>query len=94
MDYGLDYSKAKGHFSKSTGMAGSNSRKDSGSYAMLPAESVSSNLSRRIDGGWCRIDRVGRDRWSGAERGSAMARTSELAGVVGSRPMGYGFARE
>ena len=54
---------------------------------MLPAESVSSNLSHRIDDGRCRIDREGRGHRSGAERGGTMAGTSELTGVVESKPM-------
>ena len=61
---------------------------------MWPAESVSSNLSPRIDDRWSRIDREGRGHQSGTERGGAMAGTSELADVVGSRPMGYDFTRE
>ena len=93
MNCGLDYSKAGGLLKKRRD-GGSNFKNDRGSYAMLPAESVSSNLSHRIDDERCRIDREGRGRRISAKRGDTMAETSELAGVVGSRPMGYGFTRE
>ena len=59
MNCGLDYSKAGGLLKKRRD-GGSNFKNDRGSYAMLPAESVSPNLSRRINDGWCRIDREGR----------------------------------
>ena len=94
MDCGLDYSKAEGLFSKSVGTVGSILENFWGSFAKRSAKSVSTDLSRRIDDGRCRIDREGRGHRSGAERGGTMAGTSELAGVVGSRPMGYGFTRE
>ena len=48
MDYGLDYSKAEGLFSKSTGTAGSNLQKYEGSFEKLSAEGVPTNLSHLI----------------------------------------------
>ena len=53
MDYGLDYSKAEGLFSKSTGTAGSNLQKYEGSFEKLSTEGVWRDLSHLIgDGRW------------------------------------------
>ena len=93
MDYGLDYSKAEGLFSKSTGTAGSNPQKHEGSFEKLSVEGVPTNLSRSIVDGRRRLENGEGEEMLVLEREeeavAPWSGTSELAGALGEGPTGH-----